>query len=798
MSTESKEKPILARHVAETLIVPPEQGDTHANTRETIDPEAPTSVEFTNDTDHEEIRVQQGDLRGLSLGEYVIEGQLGSGGMGVIYRARHRRMDREVALKILPLHVSSSPDMVRRFEMEVVAAARLIHPNIVTAYDASQDKGLHYLVMEYVEGIDLARLLDQRGPLPVAEAVSHIIQAAEGLGYAHAKGVVHRDIKPSNLLLASDGTIKILDMGLARLESDAARRAKRSSAGPQALGVAGTVDYMAPEQARQFDSTDQRADIYSLGTTLYHLVTGKVPFPGESLIDKLIENADVVLPKHDRLPSSIHAVLAKMTKRNRTQRYENVVEVIDALRQAMETSGSQATESAARPTTSPHAPTPQPSRAPSRADKRAIADGLRAISISELPLCDTLEFPLEDLGGRRLLEAGYPISPRLLRELNGQKVETVWVRESDCVKLLGPHYAESFNTCLAPETLDSASIATQRLDREIQRTRVSEIIHGGQAFRDRCRSHGAAPYEKSVVADCERVFEESLAQLNRIMGNVHCAEDQRKGVLAQATTIIKNLMRMLTVDVDVAISIASRPAEEKYLLRHSLSMATLGMAMAADLGYDESNVVLIGLSGLFHDIGMREIPAKLTQLPRRLRQQEYQDVMRHIQHTADVLHLFQLPRSVRLACYQVHERGDGSGYPRGKTLGEIHPYARILAVADSYLALISSRPFRRAMLPYSVVEYLLRQTNEGVFDQISVRSFLQVVSLMPLGSWVVLSDDRAGRVIRTNPESWDAPVLEIHFGAEGHELTTPEIVDLKESRVRVVMPIRSPSNFHSL
>ena len=146
---------------------------------------------------------------------------LGKGGMGVVFRARHRLMDRVVALKMLSM-AAIKPDTVQRFFREVKAAARLSHPNIVTAYDAGEHAGTHYLVMEYVVGRDLAAIVKEKGPLPLRQAIDYVQQAARGLEFAHKHGVVHRDVKPSNLLLDQEGVVKILDMGLARLNENLA------------------------------------------------------------------------------------------------------------------------------------------------------------------------------------------------------------------------------------------------------------------------------------------------------------------------------------------------------------------------------------------------------------------------------------------------------------------------------------------------------------------------------------------------------------------------------------------------
>jgi serine/threonine protein kinase len=171
-------------------------------------------------TRHQATMVLQGKARELALDNYLILDKLGEGGMGVVYRARHRKLGQVVALKVLSRAVMAKPTAVRRFLREVRAVAQLQHPNIVAASDAGQDQGVHFLVMEYVEGADLTRLVKQGGPLPVGQTVNLVIQAARGLAHAHQLGIIHRDIKPSNLLLDREGAVKILDLGLALQEDE--------------------------------------------------------------------------------------------------------------------------------------------------------------------------------------------------------------------------------------------------------------------------------------------------------------------------------------------------------------------------------------------------------------------------------------------------------------------------------------------------------------------------------------------------------------------------------------------------
>ncbi len=264
---------------------------------------------------------------------YKVLGTLGRGGMGAVYLAEHLKMGRRVALKVVRPELLGRPDALSRFQQEVRAAARLTHPNIVRALDADEAGGLHFLVMEYVEGTDLARRLEQGGPLPAALACEYARQAALGLQHAHEHGMVHRDVKPHNLMLTPEGQVKILDFGLARFAQDQANRGEGQLTGSGV--VLGSADYVAPEQTRDAHQTDARSDVYSLGCTLYHLLSGRVPFAQGTAVDKMLRHTlDAPPPLAELrpdLPAGLAAVVERMMAKEPSQRYQTPAKVAEAL-----------------------------------------------------------------------------------------------------------------------------------------------------------------------------------------------------------------------------------------------------------------------------------------------------------------------------------------------------------------------------------------------------------------------------------------------------------------------------------
>jgi len=329
----------LLDRVRRSGIVPGEQFESFLTELHTLPQPPATPAEVLNRfveagliTGFQADRLAAGKYKGFQLGRYLILDQLGTGGMGQVYLAEHLNMRRLVALKVLPPLSFDDPIARERFFREARATGSLDHPNIVRVFDLCQEGKILYLVMEYVEGICLQTLVGQHGPLEIATACHYAQQVAFGLQHAHELGFVHRDIKPANLLVDRAGIVKILDLGLVRSESDAQSGLTRRLDNKLILG---TADYVAPEQAMDSSSVDIRADIYSLGATLYFLLTGRTLFPEGRATQKLIWQQirqplplEVVRPE---IPPELATVVHRMLEKKPANRFSTPAEVAAAL-----------------------------------------------------------------------------------------------------------------------------------------------------------------------------------------------------------------------------------------------------------------------------------------------------------------------------------------------------------------------------------------------------------------------------------------------------------------------------------
>lgn len=315
---------VLARLSSSIPLSTVVQGDSPTRVRNTVTPQTPEDL-----VDHP---------------RYEIGECLGAGGMGTVFQAHHRMMDRTVALKVIHPELANCPDTRRQFHVEVKAAARLSHPGIVAAYDAEQAGETLLLVMEYVDGQSLAEVVLRDGPLSVENAIRTVKQAARGLQHAGELGLVHRDIKPSNLILVNDAqawNVKILDFGLARIQREShesLRETQTSSSNTPGLSrhdsiVLGTLQYMSPEQFENPSQADIRSDIFSLGCTLHYLLTARPPFWGESFFDRIRPRNDspgeLICQEQPHIPAAVGELLDRMLEVNPQNRFQEPKEILD-------------------------------------------------------------------------------------------------------------------------------------------------------------------------------------------------------------------------------------------------------------------------------------------------------------------------------------------------------------------------------------------------------------------------------------------------------------------------------------
>lgn len=285
----------------------------------------------------------------LLIDKYLILDLIDVGGMGMVFKAIHRTMSRVVALKMISQQALASEDQIRRFKREVRVAATLEHPNIVRAYDADEAHGVNFLVMEYVRGDNLSRIVRNQGPLSLSQAVDCLRQAATGLQHAHVRGIVHRDIKPGNLLLDKEGTVKILDLGLAHIDDTIQLQPSGSETTDEGSGrpfisqselttagaILGTASFMAPEQSLDAHLVDLRSDIYSLGCTFYYLLTGEAPYSGNTIFKVFVQHREAEIPslkvQRPDVPSSVVDLFRKMVAKKPEDRFQSAGELLEAI-----------------------------------------------------------------------------------------------------------------------------------------------------------------------------------------------------------------------------------------------------------------------------------------------------------------------------------------------------------------------------------------------------------------------------------------------------------------------------------
>lgn len=395
------------------------------------------------------------------------------------------------------------------------------------------------------------------------------------------------------------------------------------------------------------------------------------------------------------------------------------------------------------------------------------------IPISELPLGGKLREPIYDAETSTgkdllLLAAGHTITKGVVDQLIKRGVSEVRVASSE-LKRMQKECARG-----SVEANSKTQAAIKRASREELRDAVEKFGISVQSHIHQVKRHGTTTFKKEQVTEFVKEYEKSNDQVATMLDGL-C-----EGTLSDAGSVTQTSEESLdrvVDDMDLVVALGLTPAEGVYSSKHSLQTAMLSMAIGTSLGLKREQLVEMGIGCLVHDAGMRLIPQELVHAPRQLSQIEFLEITKHPSITFELLQkMSDVPTGARMVAYQLHERFDGSGYPRQRHGAQINPLARVAMVADTFVAMVSPRPHRPPVLPYKVMEFILHCTKLGKFDPDVVRGLLQTVGLFPIGSYVALSDDRVGRVVRAHRELFSRPVVEIQStkGTDGE----PEVVNI--------------------
>jgi HD-GYP domain-containing protein (c-di-GMP phosphodiesterase class II) len=416
-----------------------------------------------------------------------------------------------------------------------------------------------------------------------------------------------------------------------------------------------------------------------------------------------------------------------------------------------------------------------------------LPDDLRPVRVKDLIIGRSLRRPIYDNAGMLLLAQGQVISSKFKELLRSRKIEEIQAGADEVANIAfvsaAPHASSgvSFDGDVA-----------KKLDAMIESGGLF-VNKSGPAVRDSLPRTGCKAYDpqhrQQTLERHKQVCEELDTQM----------QDALRGAPPDGARLLNTTalyLSALTSDVESVLTTAQEVSKDPGLAQHCVQMSLLAMAIGIELRMDAENVRHLGLAGLVHDWGMVKVPLAIRQAPRRLTEAEYMEVKKHPAYVLDFLERANdLPAVVALACYQVHERPNGTGYPRARQRNSIHPFSRILHVADQYVALTSPRPFRQPLMPYAAMECLLLQAKQNAVDVSVVRALLQVNSLFPIGSFVTLSDGSVARVLRRNGSSYSKPIVQLIQTPDGKSIENDQpIIDLATESLHVVQALPSPGS----
>jgi response regulator RpfG family c-di-GMP phosphodiesterase/serine/threonine protein kinase len=668
-------------------------------------------------TEYQADRIEAGTTHGLILGNYRVLARLGAGAMGVVFKAEHCRMRRQVAVKVLPVLAGQDQKLLLRFFTEMRAVAQLQHPNIVAAIDAGEIAGqdrdapvLHYFVMEYVPGQNLEEHVKDQGPVPIAKACDLAYQVASALAEANKHKLVHRDIKPSNVLITPDSQAKLLDFGLARHF-----RHRHTEPGT----LLGTLDYMAPEQAQDAGSVDIRADIYALGATLFFCLTAKPPFQTEgSLIQavtqRLKQPAPSIRDSRPEVPVGLDAVLARMMALKPDDRYAAPEAVMQALLPFL------------RPELHEH----------------SILSPLEPFSLQQASL---MGLPSASHGHRLLIvddRAGVREFCRCVLEAEGfQCAEAI-----DGEQGLELANAEPFDMVLLD--IDMPKMQGPEVLRCLRehppRPNLKVIMFSGRATPDEMAAMlvaGADGYLTKPFSSVQlggqvkaalrlKNIQDRSDLLNRRLVSNNAELERTLGARDSDLVHARNAL-VLALATLVKHRDGETGAHVWRLQRYSRCLAENAASLPSLVDQiDASFIDLVECCAPLHDIGKVGIPDNILLKPGKLTHDERMQMQTHTIIGAETLKEVADHHGTAVAFLQMasdiarhhHEHYDGTGYPDRLAAGDIPLAARIVAIGDVYDALRSRRVYKPSLSHLATVQ-IMTEGSPGHFDPVLMQAF---------------------------------------------------------------------------
>lgn len=421
-----------------------------------------------------------------------------------------------------------------------------------------------------------------------------------------------------------------------------------------------------------------------------------------------------------------------------------------------------------------------------------ITNGKVTIQTSELVPGRRLQFPLYNQAGVLLLAEGSVITPRFKSLLQQREIDNLQATPADADELTRPSPEDLANCAEDLDALCATHELTQKLD---------TLISGGDLF---VKNSGHAVSKRVVLHGCkgydakrrEKLTERHAASAKALDGMMHYTLQGGKAGADKITSLAGTYLTAMTEDMDLIKSIAAEAGNDASLSQHCLKVSLMAMAIGVEMGLDADNVQTVGICGLVHDWGMLKVPERIRMAPRRLSSAEFTAIQKHPIYALELLeNLNGIPGTIPLVCYQVHERLNGSGYPRQRSGRQIHPFARLIHVADAYVSLTSPRPYRPALMPHAALDALLTFSAEGYVDPECVQKLLFALSLFPIGSLTELSDGSVAQTIRRNGNKYNEPIVRIIRDAAGEKVekeSAQSVIDLSETDLRIVRALPFP------